>query len=645
MKISEITIENFRSIRKATIPLHDYTAFVGPNGSGKSTVLTALRIFFRDTAGSPTDLLVLREEDFHHKDITQEVIITVTFEDLEASAQSEFEHYVRQNKLVVSAVAVWDENSKTAVVKQYGERLVMKEFAEFFRSDKPGIAIGELRSIYGSIRSRYAELPEVNTKVGMAEALHSYESSHPKLCSLERSSDEFYGFSKGANRLQKFVQWVFIPAVKDASTEQLEAKKNALGILLERTVRSRLSFDQVLGELRTETEGKYQDLLKSTEKELESLSTSLNTRIKDWAHPEASIKLQWHPEAAKYVTIQEPLAQVFAKEGSFGGDLSRFGHGLQRSFLFALLQELSASQGDTGTRLILGCEEPELHQHPPQARHLASVLEKLSTKDAQVIVCTHSPHFVSGHGFEDVRLVRKDKRSQETRIGQVSLEDLAKKISDALDDEPATLSALELKVEQTLQVHVNEMFFSSVIILVEGLEDESYIKTYLTLLDQLQPFRSFGCHIVASGGKNKMIQPLAIAELLNIPTFVVFDADMRSDAKKEYVEQQERDNLALLKLCGVEKPVPLPTESFNHKRLCMWVTTMAKEIQKELGKDEWNRIDAEIRKKQGISEGDFQKNAMFIGSILTEGWNNGLRSKLLESLCDSILKYSSKEPD
>jgi predicted ATP-dependent endonuclease of OLD family len=47
MKISEVTIENLRSIRKATIPFHDYTAFVGPNGSGKSTVLTALRIFFR----------------------------------------------------------------------------------------------------------------------------------------------------------------------------------------------------------------------------------------------------------------------------------------------------------------------------------------------------------------------------------------------------------------------------------------------------------------------------------------------------------------------------------------------------------------------------------------------------------------------
>jgi putative ATP-dependent endonuclease of OLD family len=642
MKIAEILIENFRSFRRETIPFGDYTAFVGPNGSGKSTVLTALRIFFRDTSGSPTDLITLRDEDFHHKDTSREIVVTVTFNDLEKEAQDEFQHYFRQDKLVISAVATWDEQAKSAIVSQYGERLVMKEFSEFFRSDKPGVTVSELRSVYGSIRSRFGELPEAGTKAGMVDALHAYESSHLELCSLERSADEFYGFSKGANRLQKFVQWVFIPAVKDASTEQLEAKKNALGILLERTVRSRLSFDQVLGELRTQTEESYQALLKSMEKELGTLSDSLNARIKEWAHPEAGIKLQWHSEAAKYVSISEPLAQVSAKEGRFGGDLSRFGHGLQRSFLFSLLQELSASQGGGGSRLILGCEEPELHQHPPQAKHLASVLEKLSTKSSQVIVCTHSPHFVSGRGFEDIRLVRKDKRTQETCVGLVGLKELAKKISEARGEEQLTPSAIELKVEQTLQVNVNEMFFSSVLILVEGLEDESYIKTYLTLLDLWELFRSFGCHIVPTGGKNKMIQPLAIAELLKIPTFVLFDGDTEDCGTKDKRDQHEKDNLTLLRLSGVDKPTPLPTETFRNDRVCMWVTDMGDVIQNNIGQEKWNALDNEIRKSRDINAGQFGKNALFIGSILAEGWKQGLRSNVLEDLCKSILEYAAK---
>jgi len=642
MKIAEIAIENFRSFRKATIPFGDYTAFVGPNGSGKSTVLTALRIFFRDTSGSPTDLITLRDEDFHHKDTSREIVITVSFDELEKEAQAEFQHYFRQDKLVISAVATWDEASRSAVVRQYGERLVMKDFGEFFRADKPGVSVPDLRSIYTSIRARYVDLPEISTKAGMTDALHAYESSHPELCKLERSGDEFYGFSKGANRLQKFVQWVFIPAVKDASTEQLEAKKNALGILLERTVRSRLSFDQVLGELRSRTEEGYQSLLKAMEKELGSLSDSLNARIKEWAHPDASIKLQWHSEAAKYVSISEPLAQVLAKEGNFGGDLSRFGHGLQRSFLFSLLQELSASQGGVGSRLILGCEEPELHQHPPQAKHLASVLEKLSTKDSQVIVCTHSPHFVSGRGFEDIRLVRKDKRTQETCVGQVDLKGLAKKISEARGEEQLTPSAIELKIEQTLQVNVNEMFFSTVLILVEGLEDESYLKTYFTLLDLRENFRSFGCHIVATGGKNKMIQPLAIAELLKIPTFVVFDGDTNDCQNKENRDQHEKDNLTLLRLGGVENPTPLPTATFQNGRVCMWVSDMGDVIQKDIGEEKWHALDNEIRKKQGINAGKFGKNALFIGSILAEGWKQDFRSNVLENLCKSILAYAAQ---
>ena len=43
---------------------------LGPNGAGKSTVLTGLNIFFRESAGAPTNLLELQEEIFtaviHH---------------------------------------------------------------------------------------------------------------------------------------------------------------------------------------------------------------------------------------------------------------------------------------------------------------------------------------------------------------------------------------------------------------------------------------------------------------------------------------------------------------------------------------------------------------------------------------------------
>src|SRR5213593_4677086 len=115
-------------------------------------------------------------------------------------------------------------------------------------------------------------------------------------------------------------------------------------------------------------------------------------------------------ETDKNLNITMPNAQVKASEQDFEGALARFGHGLQRSFIFALLQEL-AEHGDKGPKLLLGCEEPELYQHPPQSRYLAGVMQQLSKQNAQIMVSTHSPHFISGKSFEQIRMVLKDSSS------------------------------------------------------------------------------------------------------------------------------------------------------------------------------------------------------------------------------------------
>ncbi len=87
MKLEKVRIENFRSFKNEEILLDDYTCFVGPNGAGKSTVLCALNVFFRQYKDSNTDLSKLTEEDFHHKDTTSPIKITVTFTDLSTGAK------------------------------------------------------------------------------------------------------------------------------------------------------------------------------------------------------------------------------------------------------------------------------------------------------------------------------------------------------------------------------------------------------------------------------------------------------------------------------------------------------------------------------------------------------------------------------
>ena len=228
MRLESVRIENLRAFEDRTITFDPYTCIVGPNGSGKSTVLCALNIFFRETKDTDSDLLNLQEEDFYKKETDREIRITVTFIELNSEVQKQLKDYYRQGKLIVTAIAKWDQETQRAVVKQFGNRKVMKEFSPYFQKVSEKGSAADLRDIYKNIRITYKELPSVSTMPDMKDALRSYESKHEELCYLQPSTDEFYGW-QGTNKLKPFLQWIFVPAVKDASSEQSEGRNTYLG--------------------------------------------------------------------------------------------------------------------------------------------------------------------------------------------------------------------------------------------------------------------------------------------------------------------------------------------------------------------------------------------------------------------------------
>src|SRR4029077_12753609 len=125
---------------------------------------------------------------------------------------------------------------------------------------------------------------------------------------------------------------------------------------------------------------------------------------------------------------------------------SRFGHGFQRSFLLALLQELAATGASGGPKLILACEEPELYQHPPQIRHLGSVFDALTEQGTQVFVCTHSPLFIRGEICEEIRFVAKDREDGEAEVRHLTFDNVAERIEKAGGDRPKKLEGTALRV-------------------------------------------------------------------------------------------------------------------------------------------------------------------------------------------------------
>jgi predicted ATP-dependent endonuclease of OLD family len=640
MRIESVRIKNLRSFTDVTVPFNKYTCLVGPNGAGKSTVLCALNVFFRETADVATNLAQLSAEDFHQRNTKEPIEITVTFVDLRPEAQVDFAEYYRQGKLVVSAVASFEESTGTAAVKQIGQRQVFTAFKEFFKALGDKQPVAELKKHFNAIRDNFPEVKAGATKDAMIEALRTYEAAHPEQCELLASEDHFYGATKGAHRLGKYIQWVYVPAVKDATTEQVEARNTALGRLLARTVRSKINFNAAIEALKATTQAEYQKLLDNTQSALDVVSKALGTRLAQWAHPEATARLEWSQNPGTSVRVDEPFAKLIAGEGHFEGELGRFGHGLQRSYLLALLQELALSDDGAAPLLILGCEEPELYQHPPQARHLASVLQHLSEGNAQVVVSTHSPLFVSGEGFEDVRLIRRDAAKKCSDVAHMSYADIAAAASAATGEPSKGVSGILAKIHQSLQPSLSEMFFTRRLILVEGLEDVAYITAYLNLMGRWDDFRSLGSHIVPVNGKSELLHPIIIAKHMKISTYVVIDSDSDKPDKSGSRIKHEKDNKALLSLLGMPNENAMPPTTVWGTGFVLWKSDIGAVVKEDVGLTSWAGAEAEADKLYGHI-GGLKKNSLHVGAKLAFAWEQGHRSQNLQQLCAKLLDLAN----
>lgn len=633
MRIKSVRIKNFRAFADETIVLDPYTCLVGANGAGKSTLLCALNIFFHEPSNStPVDALTI--EDFHRKNTAERVQITVTFTDLSDAAKGELKDYVRNDELIVSAVADFDDAKGKASVKQMGSRLGLADFIPFFDAYKANAPAPTLNAIFEGLKQAYPGIGDGRSKEAKREALQVFEAdvANTERLSLIESEDQFYGIA-GQSKLKAHVQWVYVPAVKDASDEQAESKDGALGKLLARTVRARVNFKEQLTGIEQQAQEQYATLLAANQESLNEVAASLSTRLSQWSHPDVDLKLNW---ASNPITIREPTAKVIAGEQGFEGDLARFGHGFQRSYLLALLQELAAIGGDDGPTLILGVEEPELYQHPPQARYLSQTLQTLAHNSAQVLVTTHSPYFIGGASFENVRLVRKARENAASTALSISYQQYAARYAEANEALPHKPSAVEAQINEVLRANLNEMFFATKLVLVEGPEDAAYLMTWMALSERLPQFRSQGVHVVAVEGKGNLPSPLIIAQELCIPVFVVFDGD-RSQADRG---EQVAHNRRLRRLLGVPEGELFPAQTLWHNDFVQWPETISDVINAELiavlGEARFAALMQEAMTQCGHAP-SLAKNTMFIQTKMRLARDAGAQCAALDQLCNAIL--------
>lgn len=514
MRLYSISFTNFRCFRSETIYLSDYTALVGPNNCGKSTVLRSLNIFFGEGI-KPGEVNL---SDFSVGIDADNLSLIFEFDQVDGEAAADLSHYVRDSRLSFEIVASKDDFGNVTS-KCRGIRYGLPLLAPFFAAANAT----ERKAIYNQLIEAGHQLPKWQNQAEGEAAVRAYEQTMASDFVQIPSEENAYGATGPLPKLRRFIDWIYVPAVKDASAEASEQRNSAFSKLVLFAVRAKIDFEKQIEEIKLEASEKLSKVLQESQSIIDQVGKDINLEFRSLSTTPVDVELTW--DDSQSVLLREPNIRSMFKDGGVLDGPENFGHGIQRTYIMALLSVATKVQPQVDDfTLLLGVEEPELYQHPPQAKFLSTALSALADGQSQVIITTHSPYFVTGRNFESIRSLKKV--GNVTKISSWSIDEQRAYCASRRGIEAIGAAAALSGMDRSLQPAIAEIFFSSKAILVEGQEDEAIITTYLKHKGLYLDFLVSGGHIVPVGGKSKMPMLIALARGMGIDVFCVFDFDM-----------------------------------------------------------------------------------------------------------------------
>lgn len=297
----------------------------------------------------------------------------------------------------------------------------------------------------------------------------------------------------------------------------------------------------------------------------------------------------------------------------------------------ALLALAAKTQKENdGFQLLLGVEEPELYQHPPQARFLSGALADLSEGNCQVIVTTHSPHFVSGRTFESIRTLRK--RDNTTKVYSWTIDQQRDYCAIRKGTSPIGAAAALSGMDRSLQSNIAELFFAGRIVLVEGQEDVALLESYLAKTDRFSDFLRAGCHFVAVGGKTKMPTLVALARGFSIDVYCIVDFDMNQNADKQV--NQDVIRYALDVADSISDP---PQAEFAGDHFFGWHFTIQHALEAEV--DTWIDTKAAIASEWGWNLSRMNKDPMLLAETVSRVLDSKGEIPPLRRICEKLEQF------
>ena len=321
-------------------------------------------------------------------------------------------------------------------------------------------------------------------------ALRAWEEEHPDLCILTDDDGQFFGpVAKPECPLNPITELITVPAVHDPAIEAEAAGPNLLNQLVQLSVRNPADSEEA-ALIQKDAESRFQDLITTHEEtDLKELGNFVSGVLERYV-PGTRARFAYRGGEA---SVRSPVAYVSLRERGFDGPLDRKGSGLQRLFIVSLIEAAAdARSAPSGVpapferHQLLCVEEPELYQHPLQARRFARILWDFAGAESshQVLYSTHSPEFLPPGRLEAYRLSVSEPDTLAdgevaSRIRSTQMDKIVHMLQECGTPE-AWLSPgrLDTFYEVQMNPEIREGFFAQGIVLVEGPEEVAVIDAH-----------------------------------------------------------------------------------------------------------------------------------------------------------------------
>lgn len=557
MKIQRIEIKNYRSLNDLTVYPEDILALVGRNNSGKSNLIKALELFFEGSVRLTND------ECFYNQKTEDPIEISITFGQLSDWERTQFEPWMTdEDKLIVGREIVCTGAESPYTINTLATIEVPEP--EWLREDVIGSEkIAEWWAKKDELRTNGLDF---GVELGTAkptvakwrEAAERFLEDHrdeiPRREEKRKNPKGYPGVLKGA-----LPEFIYIPAVRDISEEAKVTKTNPFGQLIN-SVLEKISEEQ-------------KDIIS---KELVEIEKRLNrseagdriTEIKDIEIRLNELMAELMDCDIEIEMAMPQLKEVFAGAKIYADDglrttIETKGHGMQRSMIFTILRAYAAlshvrkaaeKAGERST--IFAIEEPELYLHPQSQRTLMSVFRDIAGGRDQVIYSTQSSLFVDISHFDQICIMRREKKDEgyESYPTQLLMSAMIGDLK-ARKGVDATEEGIREQYSHAFNPMINEGFFADKVVIVEGPSEQYALPIYADAL--AYDLNRNNVSVVHSDGKGQMDRLLRMFNGFGIATYLWFDGDKNSNDK------EVRDKtLELLGLLGdpVEKIEDLKTK-------------------------------------------------------------------------------------